>query len=135
MSAVTAAAVSGLFGLVDDLFTSKEEKMLAKVKLMEIAASGDLGQLEVNKAEAGSRSLFVAGWRPFIGWTCGAAFVWAFLLTPLLETIVFYVFVFAGVEIDLSGVPKLDLSTMLPVLLGMLGLGGLRTFEKSTGAA
>jgi hypothetical protein len=125
--------INGLFGLLDDLFTTEEEKSAAKIKIMEVAARGDLAQLEVNAVEAGHKNLFVAGWRPFIGWTCGLAFVWAFLITPLIKTLFFYIFVLNGVEADLSGVPVLDLTTMLPVLLGMLGLGGLRTFEKSTG--
>lgn len=79
-------------------------------------------QLEVNKQEAAHKSLFVAGWRPFIGWVCGASMGFNYLALPLLMS--------AGVEIA-----PLDLSTMMPVLLGMLGLGGLRSFEKRNGVA
>ena len=128
---LTPALLGGLASLVDELFTTKEEKANAKIKVMELAVKGDLAQLAVNAAEAKHKSLLVAGWRPFIGWTCGAAFAWAFLLAPIVQTIVVY----TGADIDCAALPELDLATMMPVLLGMLGLGGLRTFEKSKGAA
>lgn len=126
-------ALDGLFGLVDDLFTSEEERQEAKFKIMELASKGDLAQLAVNAKEAESKNVFVAGWRPFIGWTCGIAFAFAFILSPLIETLIVYIYLFAGIEVDTSGLPTLDITAMLPVLLGMLGLGGLRTFEKTTG--
>ena len=81
-----------------------------------------IAQLEVNKAEAQHRSLFVSGWRPFIGWVCGVSMGFNFLAVPLLVS--------AGIE-----VASLDLATMMPVLMGMLGLGGLRTAEKWKGVA
>lgn len=119
----------GLFGLVDSLFTSDDERMAAKLKLMELEQSGDLAQIALNTKEAEHSSMFVAGWRPFIGWTCGAAFVWAFILSPFIQ----FGLVAAGVDFDVGNLPVLDLSVMLPVLLGMLGLGGMRTFEKAAG--
>ena len=76
-----------------------------------------IAQLEVNKAEAAHKSLFVAGWRPFIGWVCGVSIGFNFLAVPLLMAV--------GLTIA-----PLDLATMMPVLMGMLGLGGMRTFEK-----
>tara|TARA_R110000796_G_scaffold2565_4_gene10089 strand:- start:926 stop:1396 length:471 start_codon:yes stop_codon:yes gene_type:complete len=86
------------------------------------------GQLEVNKEEAKSASMFVAGWRPFIGWICGMSFCMHFILIP-----------FGNFALLLSGsgvvLPGIDLATMMPVLGGMLGLGGLRTFEKVKGAS
>jgi len=80
-------------------------------------------QLEVNKVEAGHTSLFVAGWRPFIGWTCGVALCYHFVLQPFLT---FLLFSF-GQPMDL---PQFDMSTLTTILLGMLGLGGMRSFEK-----
>ena len=81
------------------------------------------GQLEVNKAEAAHKSLFVAGWRPFIGWICGVAMLANFLLIPM-----------ANFVLDLSGstntIPLIELETMMPVLMGMLGLGAMRSYEK-----
>jgi hypothetical protein len=84
-------------------------------------------QLEINKAEAAHENLFVAGWRPACGWVCVFGMAGNFLVIPLANmTLELFE---TGVE-----VPMIDLSTMLPVLMGMLGLGGLRTFEKVKGA-
>ena len=83
----------------------------------------DLAQLEINKQEAAHRNIFVAGWRPFIGWSCGIAMCYAYIIQPIT------VFVLAQTG-NLVSLPTLDLSEMMPVLLGMLGLGGLRSFEK-----
>lgn len=80
-------------------------------------------QVEVNKEEAKHRSSFVAGWRPFIGWTCGLALAYHFILQPILSLIL----VISGITVDL---PEFDMSSLMTVLMGMLGLGGLRTYEK-----
>ena len=92
----------------------------------------DLAQIEVNKEEAKSLSLFVAGWRPFIGWTCGTAFAWQFVLLPFLG---FFVFTFGTADMvkGLARAPALDFQSMAPVLLGMLGLAGMRSWEKEKG--
>ena len=83
----------------------------------------DLAQLDINKTEAAHRSIFVAGWRPFIGWTCGVALAWTYVMPPILN------FILAQTG-HLMELPAMDMSQMMPVLMGMLGLGGLRTFEK-----
>ena len=83
----------------------------------------DLAQLEINKQEAAHRNIFVAGWRPFIGWSCGIAMCYAYIIQPIT------IFVLAQTG-NLVSLPTLNLSEMMPVLLGMLGLGGLRSFEK-----
>lgn len=83
----------------------------------------DLAQLEINKVEAASRSVFVSGWRPFIGWSCGAAMALNFIVFPLAS----FVLAQTGYLVKL---PTLDMSQMMPVLMGLLGLGGLRTVEK-----
>ena len=132
--AVLAAAgpiASGLFHLVDELFTSDEERTAAKLKLLELEKSGELAQIAVNAQEARHPSLFVAGWRPFIGWVCGLAFVWAFLLYPILT----FAVVALGIPVQLHMIPALDLSSMMPVLMGMLGLGAMRSWEKRQGVA
>lgn len=122
---------SGLFGLIDKLFTSEDERMAAKLKVLELEKSGELAQIAVNAQEAKHDSIFVAGWRPFIGWVCGLAFTWAFLLYPMLS---FFV-VALGLPVDLTLVPELDLAAMMPVLMGMLGLGAMRSWEKREGVA
>lgn len=123
--------LGGLFQLVDELFTSPEERDTAKLRILELHHQGALGQLEVNKAEAAHTSLFVAGWRPFVGWVCGLAFAWSFLLYPMFTAVVSYIAVQNGVQVDFSGVPQADMQVMLPVLFGMLGLGAMRTYEKT----
>jgi len=85
-------------------------------------------QIEVNKAEASNHSMFVSGWRPAVGWVCCAGLATNYLLVPVCN------FVLTLTESPIT-VPPLDLSEMMPVLLGMLGLGGLRTYEKTKDVA
>jgi hypothetical protein len=86
------------------------------------------GQMEINKAEAASPSLLVAGWRPFIGWVCGVACAWNWIGLSVAK----FLFAATGHTLNLS---PADLSEMWPLLLGMLGLGAYRTVEKIKGAA
>jgi hypothetical protein len=99
-------------------------------QLAELAASTDLAkaQIGVNQAEAASDSLFKGGWRPFIGWTCGSALAWNFIVRPGIV---------CGMAIygHPVALPPADMSELMPTLLGMLGLGTLRTVEKIKGAA
>ena len=118
-------------GLLDKFIEDKDQKakLAHEIATMSEKHAQELakGQLEVNKVEAGHRSRFVAGWRPFIGWICGAALAWHFVAAPLLT------FVFAYLGADLPQLPVFDMDALMTVLLGMLGLGGLRTFEKAKG--
>ena len=86
-----------------------------------------LAQIEVNKVEAASNSIFKSGWRPAIGWVCGFAFAYHFVLQPLLVFILTY----AGHPVP--ELPEFDMASLMTVLGGLLGLGGLRTFEKYKG--
>ena len=86
-----------------------------------------LAQIEVNKAEAASGSVFKGGWRPFIGWVCGVAFAYHFVLQP------FIVFVVAAAGIAIPALPTFDMGSLMTVMMGMLGLGGLRSYEKKQG--
>ena len=88
-----------------------------------------LAQLRVNEAEARNESTFVAGWRPFIGWVCGVALGWQFIG---LKVALFFVALF---KLDVGPLPQFEYTELTPILLGMLGLGGLRTYEKVKGAA
>ena len=118
--------------VLDRFFPNKEERAKAEreieAKLTAHLASIDLAQLEVNKQEASHRSLLVAGWRPFVGWTCGLALFYTYLVQPMAR----FGLAQTGHLIQL---PPVDLSAMMPVLLGMLGLGGLRSFEKYKGVS
>lgn len=127
--------MKGVFSIFDDVHTSAEEKAEIRLKLMQVGMSADLAQLEVNKEEAKSGLLFVSGWRPFIGWVCGSAFAYNYIIYHFIASAMFYYGQFSGTVIDLSGLPKLDMAEMIPVLMGMLGLGGLRTYEKREGIA
>ena len=135
--------IGGIFDigmkLVERFFPDPAAANEAKLKLLEMQQAGELaqldadlklatGQIEVNKVEAASSSLFTSGWRPFVGWTCGAAFAYKFVLAP-----------FAVLALTAAGhpiqLPVLDFTEMSTILLGMLGLGGMRTMEKIKGVA
>lgn len=128
-----------LGNLMDKLFPNPQAAADAKLKLMELAQAGELAQLDadtklavgqmgVNQVEAASSSMFVAGWRPFVGWVCGGALAFKFVIAPLLA------FGFAAYGHPVA-LPVLDFSEMSTILLGMLGLGALRTAEKIKGVA
>lgn len=83
-------------------------------------------QIDVDKQEASSENVFVAGWRPFIGWVCGVGLACQFIVGPL--------FMWAATLLKHpTPFPTLDLGTLMTLLLGMLGLGGMRTYEKISG--
>jgi len=126
-----ASLIGPVSGILDKVIPDSD----MKAKLAhEIATMSDthaqqalLAQLEINKAEAASGSLFKGGWRPAVGWICAIAFGYHFVLQPLL------VFVLTASGVDLPDLPEFDMGTLLTVLGGMLGIGGLRTFEKKKG--
>lgn len=118
--------------VIDRLWPDPAQAAQAKLELIKLQQSGDLaqiaGQLEINKAEAASPNPFTSGWRPFIGWTCGAGFAVQFVVGPVGE----WVCALAGHPVKF---PQMDLGTMMPLLFGMLGLGAYRTAEKVRGVA
>lgn len=130
--------LGAITGIIEKLIPDPQKAAEAKIKLFELAQAGDLKELEanlqiaiaqteVNKVEAESPGWFRGGWRPFVGWTCGGAFALNFVILPLLN--------WFGTAFGFPVPPALDLSEMLPVLLGMLGLGGMRSFERVKGKA
>ena len=118
------ALIGPVTGLLDKFIEDKDQKnklafdlaTMADQHAQELAK----GQLEINKAEASHRSIFVAGWRPFIGWVCGIALAYNFIIRDML---VWYM----GAA---TAPPALQMEHLMTVLIGMLGLGGMRTFEK-----
>tara|TARA_R100001015_G_C4608788_1_gene164033 strand:+ start:578 stop:976 length:399 start_codon:yes stop_codon:yes gene_type:complete len=112
--------------VIDDLHFSGEEKEKLKLQMKEIDAKLKEKQLDINKAEASHRSIFVSGWRPFLGWVSGLSIGYVYLFQPILDMIL----QMFGVEVDWV---VLDLGQLMPLVLGMLGLGGLRSFEKAKG--
>ena len=115
-----------LGNVLDRFFPDKEKAAEAQraieTALLENAAQINLAQVEVNKEEAQHRTIFVAGWRPFIGWVCGIALAWHFVGVPVT---IFFI-AWAGAEVP--ELPAFDMNSLMTVLMGMLGLGGLRTF-------
>ena len=120
-------------GSVADLITTTINKIWpdkSEAEKQELAAAMMVvqGQMDINKVEAASPQLFVSGWRPFIGWICGSACAWNSIGLPIVKLAL----TMASMDIALQ---QADLTEMMPVLLGMLGLGGLRTIEKIKGVA
>tara|TARA_R110002126_G_scaffold19911_1_gene74410 strand:+ start:104 stop:484 length:381 start_codon:yes stop_codon:yes gene_type:complete len=113
-------------GILDKFVEDKDLRATLQHEMDMQLHNANLAQIEVNKAEAASSSLFKGGWRPFVGWTCGVALLYHFLLQPI---IVFGLSA-AGIEFIL---PEFDMGSLMTILMGMLGLGGLRTFEKQKG--
>lgn len=113
--------------LIDRLWPDPTEAARAKLELFKLQQSGELaqitGQMAINQEEAKSASVFVSGWRPAIGWICGAALAYQYIVRPIVSWGV----IAAGHP--LPPMPGLD-ENLWQLLLGMLGLGGLRTFEK-----
>ena len=118
--------------VIQRIFPDPAQAAQAKLELVKLQQSGELaqitGQLEINKAEASSSNPFTSGWRPFVGWTCGAGFAVQFVVGPLGE----WASALAGHPVKF---PQMDLGTMMPLLFGMLGLGAYRTAEKIQGVA
>ena len=118
-------------GLLDKFVEDKDQKAALAHEIATIgqkhAQELALSQIEVNKAEAQSGSLFKGGWRPAVGWVCAIAFAYHFILKDLI----IFGASFAGAE--LPELPEFDMGTLLTVLGGMLGIGGLRTYEKQKG--
>lgn len=103
-----------------------------ELKVATLVAQRDTEQADINKTEASSTSIFVAGWRPFVGWVCGSAFAYTFVVQPFL---IFLVVLFHW-DMPLDLLPRLDWSMLANVLFGILGLGYMRTQEKvATGQA
>lgn len=125
--------------ILDRVVPDPTQRDAAKLALYQAQQAGELtamqqqfelarAQISVNTVEAASSSLFVAGWRPSIGWVCSAAFAYKFVLAPMAA----FILTASGHPITL---PVLDFTEMSTVLLGMLGLSGMRTLEKIKGAA
>jgi len=121
------ALIGPVTGLLDKFIEDKDQKnkLAHEIATMADKHSHEIAkaQIEVNKEEAKSRSWWIAGWRPATGWICALAMGYHFIIQPLL---IFFLALF-GMKMDL---PSFDMDTLMTVLLGMLGLGGLRSFEK-----
>ncbi len=124
------AIIEGVGKIADDLITSDEERLKLDLESQKIDASLSVGQMEVNKAEAQHKSIFVAGWRPFIGWIGGLAMAYQFLLYPLMTWGWTFMQAKKWVPDDLAPPPVFDSGQLFVVITGMLGIGGMRSFDK-----
>lgn len=131
---LTGGLLQGISGLINSIRGKSPEDAAKLAEIAEKYQSDILAadtasrqaQTDVNKAEASSPSIFVAGWRPFVGWVCGVGFGVQFVIGPLAT--------WAASLFGRSIVfPSLDMSTLSPLLMGMLGLGAMRTYEKVSG--
>lgn len=131
--------MNGIISVIDKVIPDPAQKAQAQLAVLQLQQNGQLEQLkadvqaslsqvEVNKIEAASPSLFKSGWRPFVGWVCGVALAVQFLVAPIGV----WVATLLGHQ---TTFPPLDLGTLMTLLFGMLGLGAMRSFDKKTGTA
>lgn len=118
--------------VIDRLWPDPTQANAAKLELFKLQQQGELaeiaGQLEINKVEAASSSLFVSGWRPSVGWVCSAALAWQLILAPSIQW-------GAAIYGKPVALPPLDTGTLISLLFALLGIGGMRTVEKLNGVA
>ena len=118
-----AEPIDAIGNTVDKIFTNDEERAQAEAVLLKIKENRHILQAEINKLEVQHRSIWVAGWRPALGWTCATGLSIPFIWNPILQWIT-----------EKPG-PELPTNALMELVILMLGLGGLRTYEKVKGAA
>lgn len=121
--------------VASDLITTDKERMELELEARRIDQAIDLSQIEVNKVEAASNSVFVSGWRPAIGWIGAAALAYQFLLYPLMLWGWTYLQGTGWIPKELSPPPVLKADELWVILSGILGIAGMRSFEKTKGVA
>lgn len=113
--------------VLDRVIPDPAQRAAAALEMAKVQQASELAQIATNTAEAASPSMFVAGWRPFVGWVCGMGLGYEYLLRPLL--------CWVGVPLGMAAPPELPFGDLSTILMGMLGMGGLRTYEKMNGVA
>ena len=125
-----SGVISGILKpVLDKAYPDANERLAAEEAINAAIASQVIAQVEVNKIEAANANIFVAGWRPFVGWVCGSALAYTFVLQPFL----IFILLVSGVVIP--PLPVLDWSALSIILTGMLGIGAMRSFDKLKGTA
>lgn len=119
--------IDKLVGLIPDPNAREKAKAELQSQLIEIVAKESEAQAEVNKVEAAHSSLFVAGWRPMIGWVCAVGFGWTYVVVP----VIIWISALYGIT---PNIPKID-NGLFELTMGMLGMGALRSFDKWKGTA
>jgi hypothetical protein len=129
------AIIDSVGKVASDLITTDKERIELELEGKRIDQATDLAQMEVNKTEASNQNLFVAGWRPAIGWVGAAAMAYQFLAYPLLVWSWTWMQAEQIVPQDVKPPPMLDTEALWVILSGMLGIAGMRSFEKTRGVA
>jgi hypothetical protein len=117
------APIEAIGNVISKVYEGKNEKLSHQEIMVELAMKPQLWQAEINKIEATHRSVFIAGWRPFIGWVCGTGLGFVFVFNPIIQW-----------TTGTAG-PEMPTEAMLTLVVSLLGLAGYRTVEKVTGAA
>lgn len=121
ISSTATQSIDALSNILDKLFIKNNEKLQAQAFLEKLKQNPAALQVALNKLEANNKSIFISGWRPFIGWVCGLGLANTFIINPWLQWM-----------FNISG-PQVPLDVMLELVIAMLGLGTLRTIEKIGG--
>jgi hypothetical protein len=121
--------------IASDLITTDKERLEMALREKELSQRLDIAQIEVNKAEAQHSSIFVAGWRPAIGWIGAAAMAYQFLLYPLMLWGWTWMQGVGWIPLELNPPPVLEADQLWVILSGILGIAGMRSFEKTKGVA
>ena len=129
------AIIDSVGKVASDLITTDKERIELELEGRRIDQATDLAQMEVNKTEAQNQNLFVAGWRPAVGWVGAAAMAYQFLLYPLLVWSWTWMQAEQIVPQEVKPPPMLDTEALWVILSGMLGIAGMRSFEKTRGVA
>jgi len=129
------AIIESVGKVAGDLITTEKERRQLDLEEKRIDQATDLAQIEVNKVEAASSSVFVAGWRPAIGWIGAAALAYQFLLYPMFLWVWTYLQGTGWIPKELQPPPVLKADELWVILSGILGIAGMRSFEKTKGVA
>jgi len=132
MPAIIAALLGAMGPVLDRLIPDPNARHAFSLQLLSALQAADLSQLKINEAEASNPNLFVSGWRPFIGWICGGALFYQYIFLPLGVYIAS--FISTAAVTNILNAPKLD-GNLWELMIGMLGMGALRSFEKMKGVA
>jgi len=112
-------AADGVASAIDRFVETPEEKKAAELLLMKVQQEPDKWQAEINKVEAGHRTLFVAGWRPGVGWICVFSLAWGWIIAPICQ------FIFPE-----RPMPGIEIGQAVSLVMALLGMGALRSYEK-----
>lgn len=137
---ILATLIPSVVEIIGKIIPDPQAKAAAQLEVLKLQQAGEfkeidaelqitLGQLEINKAEAQSNSMWVSGARPSVIWVCSAGLAWAYLIHPLIQWLAFLT------AYDVGQGPEVDTASMMPLLTSLLGLGAMRSFDKAKGTA